>query len=193
MSIYVIIESSQGTTPTGTIYSIYSDMLKECHLLIAGAAGSGKSVVLNALIYTALYKAPSEAAFVLCDPKMVELSRYTKLPPVIRYADTLDGIASALPAFCDAGDMADILLAVNDALWWAETEYALTVGDESAPGCYSCYQGAQRATLVRNVERLRDAVGTENTHPYLDMDDEEALPILQKIADRKGGTQHDNQ
>lgn len=87
----------------------------------------------------------------------------------------------------DAEDMADILLAVNDALWWAETEYALTVGDESAPGCYSCYQGAQRATLVRNVERLRDAVGTENTLPYLDMDDEEALPILQKIADRKGG------
>lgn len=97
-----------------------------------------------------------------------------------------------IPA-CDAEDISDVLMTINDALWWAETEYALTVGDESAPGCYSCYQGAQRAVLVRDVERLRDAVGTENTHKYLDMDDEEALPILQKIADRKGGAQHDNQ
>lgn len=87
----------------------------------------------------------------------------------------------------DAEDVGDVLMAINDALWWAETEYALTIGDEDAPGCHSSYQGAQRAILVRDVERLRDKVGTENTKPYLDMDDEEALPILQKIADRKGG------
>lgn len=84
------------TTPSGQRYDLYADMLAQNHLLIAGATGSGKSVVLNALIYTALYKAPSEAAFVLCDPKMVELSRYARLPRVLRYADTLENIASAL-------------------------------------------------------------------------------------------------
>ena len=86
----------------------------------------------------------------------------------------------------DAEDVCDILQAVNDALWWAETEYALTVGDEDAPGCRSSYQGAKRAMLVRDVERLRSKVGYENTGPYLDMDDEEALPILQEIAKSKG-------
>lgn len=83
-------------TPDGTIYDLYSSILEENHLLIGGATGSGKSVVLNALIYTALYKSPNDVAFVLCDPKMVELSRYAKLPHVLRYADTLQDISSAL-------------------------------------------------------------------------------------------------
>ena len=84
------------TTPSGTRYDLYADMLQQSHLLIAGATGSGKSVVLNALIYTTLYKAPSEAGFIMVDPKMVELSRYAKLPHVLRYADTLSDIASTL-------------------------------------------------------------------------------------------------
>lgn len=83
-------------TPSGPRYDLYADMLAQNHLLIAGATGSGKSVVLNALIYTALYKSPNDVAFVLCDPKMVELSRYAKLPHVLRYADTLQDISSAL-------------------------------------------------------------------------------------------------
>lgn len=84
------------TTPAGCTSQLYKDMLKQNHLLIAGATGSGKSVMINGLIYTALYKAPSEVGFILCDPKMVELSRYNKLPHVLRYADTLKGIADAL-------------------------------------------------------------------------------------------------
>lgn len=84
------------TTPSGQVYNLYRSMLKENHLLIAGATGSGTSVVLNALIYTALYKAPSEVSFILCDPKMVEFSCYAKLPHVLRYADTTQGISAAL-------------------------------------------------------------------------------------------------
>lgn len=90
-----------------------------------------------------------------------------------------------IPA-CDAEDIGDVLMAINDALWWAETEYALTVGSADAPGCEPSYKGAERALLVRDVERLRNAVGTENTAPYLDMDDEEALPLLRKLAEQKG-------
>ena len=88
----------------------------------------------------------------------------------------------------DAEDVRDILEAVNEALWLAETEYGLTVGDEDAPGCASSYEGARRAALVRDVERLRGKVGYDNAEPYLDVDDEEALPILQGIAKKKGVT-----
>lgn len=86
----------------------------------------------------------------------------------------------------DAEDVGNILQAVNDALWWAETEYALTVGDEDAPGCASSYEGARRAALVRDVERLRGKLSLDDTRPYIDMEDEKALPILQGIAKSKG-------
>lgn len=56
------------------------DLAKLPHLLVAGATGQGKSVGLNAIIASLLYrKHPSELKFVLIDPKMVEFSLYNKL------------------------------------------------------------------------------------------------------------------
>ena len=76
--------------PAGRTYDLYRDMLQQPHLLIAGATGSGKSVIINGIIYTALYKAPGGAAdnvsFILIDPKRVELVDYAGLPHTIRYA-----------------------------------------------------------------------------------------------------------
>lgn len=83
-------------TPSGKVSSLYVNMLKETHLLIGGVTGSGKSVVLNAIIYTALYKSPSDVGLILCDPKMVELSRYEYMPHVMRYSDSLETIELAL-------------------------------------------------------------------------------------------------
>lgn len=65
-----------------TIYNeIYiGDLTKMPHLLVAGATGQGKSVGLNAIITSLLYKKhPAELKFVLIDPKQVELSAYAKL------------------------------------------------------------------------------------------------------------------
>lgn len=57
-----------------------ADLAKMPHLLIAGATGQGKSVGINALIVSLLYKKhPSELKFVLIDPKKVELSIYNKI------------------------------------------------------------------------------------------------------------------
>lgn len=90
------------TTPAGTRYTLYQDILSQPHVMVAGATGSGKSVVINALIYTALYKFPLSAestnsvGFVLLDPKRVELSAYKGLPHTLRYASEPDEMVQAL-------------------------------------------------------------------------------------------------
>ncbi len=64
--------------------SMVTDLAKMPHLLIAGSTGSGKSVCLNALIMSILYKAkPHEVKFLMIDPKMVELSNYNGIPHLL--------------------------------------------------------------------------------------------------------------
>ena len=86
----------EWTTPQGQYFTLYKDMLKQPHLLIAGATGSGKSVVINALIYTALYDSPAAVQFILIDPKRVELVDYKQLPHTIKYSSEPNDIVKAL-------------------------------------------------------------------------------------------------
>lgn len=78
---------SQLTVALGVDISghpIVTDLSKMPHLLIAGSTGSGKSVCLNALIISILYKAkPYEVKFLMIDPKMVELGNYNGIPHLI--------------------------------------------------------------------------------------------------------------
>ncbi len=67
-----------GSTINNKVY--IADLTKMPHLLVAGATGQGKSVGLNAMIASLLYrKHPAELKFVLVDPKMVEFSLYRAL------------------------------------------------------------------------------------------------------------------
>ncbi len=63
---------------------VVSDIAKMPHMLIAGATGSGKSVCINTLIMSILYKAhPDEVKLIMIDPKVVELSSYNGIPHLL--------------------------------------------------------------------------------------------------------------
>ena len=94
----------------GNYYSFAQDILNgKNHVLIAGATGSGKSVLLNCLLWSAIgYSTPfadnSGIQFILLDPKKVELIDYKSLPHTIAYADDTQRMTQALRLACDIID-----------------------------------------------------------------------------------------
>ena len=75
---------------------LYKDIAMQPHTLIAGKTGSGKSVVINGVLYTALQSSPAIVQLILIDPKRVELSWYKQLPHTIAYASEPQEFAPAI-------------------------------------------------------------------------------------------------
>lgn len=82
------------------ISSLFLDMGEQPHLLIAGATGSGKSVVVNGIVHSLLYRSPNDteggAQLILIDPKRVELVAYKDCPHTVCYASEPKTMLSAL-------------------------------------------------------------------------------------------------
>ena len=110
---------AMGKTITNEVYMF--DLSKTPHLLVAGATGQGKSVGLNAIITSLLYKKhPSELKFVMVDPKMVEFSIYSKIER--HYLAKLPNADKAIVT-----EPADAVATLNSLVIEMENRYKLLV------------------------------------------------------------------
>lgn len=86
---------------------VATDLAKMPHLLIAGTTGSGKSVCVNSILLSLLYKgSPDEVKLVLIDPKMVEFSKYKGIPhlliPVVSDVKKRPALSTGQSAKCSS-------------------------------------------------------------------------------------------
>jgi S-DNA-T family DNA segregation ATPase FtsK/SpoIIIE len=140
-----------GKLINGTPY--VTDLAKMPHLLIAGSTGAGKSVALNCMITSILYKAtPEEVRFIFIDPKCVELGIYTDIPHLLT------------PIVTDPGEAAN-------ALRWATNEMDLRYKKLARRGVRNI---EQYNTLLRSTVNQDDPEGTEPEKP---------LPYLMLVID----------
>ena len=133
---------------------VTTDIAKLPHLLIAGTTGSGKSVCVNSLLISILYKAnPDEVKLVLIDPKMVEFSKYEGIPHLL------------IPVVSDAKKAAG-------ALAWAVNEMQQRYKIFSEYDCKDI-EGYNKL-IESNLEYMRD-----NPPVYDEEKDEEVQPVLE--------------
>lgn len=94
------------------------ELLTRPHLLVAGATGSGKSVMINSLLYTLLTYSPDEKQVMLIDPKRVELSAYKGIPHVKAWAAENSDILALLTRAVDIMNNRYAVMEKHDMQLW---------------------------------------------------------------------------
>jgi S-DNA-T family DNA segregation ATPase FtsK/SpoIIIE len=141
---------------------VVADLAKMPHVLVAGTTGSGKSVAINAMILSLIYKAePSKVRLILVDPKMLELSVYEGIPHLLAPVVT---------------DMRQAASALNWCVAEMERRYKLM----SALGVRNLAGYNQK---IRDAERE----GNKLTHPFTLTPDNpeplEEMPLIVVVID----------
>jgi S-DNA-T family DNA segregation ATPase FtsK/SpoIIIE len=138
-----------------------SDLARMPHLLIGGFTGSGKSVGINAMIMSILYKArPDEVKFILVDPKMVELGVYSDIPHLLT------------PIISNPKKAAS-------ALGWAVAEMDKRYRRLAALGVRNLEQHNQLVTDPVQLKRAQQKIAGEDDEPT----ELEPLPYIVIIID----------
>ncbi|NRA10633.1 MAG: DNA translocase FtsK 4TM domain-containing protein [Crocinitomicaceae bacterium] len=136
-----------GKTITNETYTF--DLTKMPHLLVAGATGQGKSVGLNAILVSILYKKhPAQVKFVLVDPKKVELTLYNKIER--HFLAKLPGEADAIIT-----DTSKVVNTMNSLCIEMDERYELLK------------QAQVRTIKEYNVKFIARKLNPENGHRYL--------------------------
>lgn len=143
-------------TPGGNYFLLYRNMLSQSHLLIAGATGSGKSVLINSLISTALLDSPGEARLILLDPKMTELFQWEHLPHTISYSYEQDEMIKSLRETIDIMESRLRFLKSNGERVWQSAQIYVVI-DELADLLTTCK--AEVTPLLQRLMQLGRAAG----------------------------------
>ena len=143
-------------TPGGSVFALYETMLNQSHLLIAGATGSGKSVLINSLISTAVYNSPAKNQFILLDPKTTELWQWSKLPHCIRYDfETADMVKALRYAVDVMENRLHYMHSVGERIWSGSQIYIII--DELADLLTTAK--AETVPLLQRICQLGRAAG----------------------------------
>ena len=146
---------------------IVANLAKMPHLLVAGTTGSGKSVALNAMILSILYKSsPEEVRLVMVDPKMLELSIYADIPHLLA------------PVVTDMKEAAN-------ALRWCVAEMERRYRLMSAEGVRNLAGFNKKIRQAREAGKpLKDPLFTpDEMNPDEEAPDLEHLPFIVVIVD----------
>ena len=151
--------------------TIIADLAQMPHLLVAGTTGSGKSVCINALIASMLFRfTPEELRFVVIDPKMVELQAYQSLPHL---------------AFPIVTDPKKVLLALRWLIDEMERRYRMfaRVGVRNIVGFNARPKKPVPAGPERGVEDERVGERPESTSPAKEEQIPDRMPYVVVIVD----------
>lgn len=145
---------------------IVADIIKTPHLLVAGTTGSGKSVGVNAMILSILYKStPDDVRFIMIDPKMLELSIYEGIPHLLTDVVT---------------DMKDAANALNWCINEMERRYRLM----SVVGVRNLAGYNEKIKLAQEMgEPIPDPLWKANENKGFEMPNLEKLPYIVVIVD----------